>query len=434
MQILNWKELSPKEQKTLLDRPAEAMVERHRVAEIMNQVAAEGDRALAKWTEQFDRVQVSQWQVGREVRARALAEISPPLRQAMANARQNIMSFHTAQKPEKRIVQTQPGVVCEQWPVPIARVGLYIPGGSAPLFSTVLMLAVPAKLAGCGKVVVATPPNANGEVHPAILAACELCGVDEVYAMGGVQAIAALAAGTESVPAVDKIFGPGNAWVTEAKRQVTQWFPQVGVDLPAGPSELFVIADGDADADFVVWDLLSQAEHGADSQVLLVSPSQNLLQAVSQKLAERLDQLERANTVRGALETSRFILCETLTAAVEISNLYAPEHLILQVAEPRRLLSQITNAGSVFIGPWSPESAGDYASGTNHVLPTSGAAKFSGGVSLHSFYKFMTVQELSAEGLRALAPTIEAMAWAEGLECHARATSIRREKLEAKWG
>jgi histidinol dehydrogenase len=428
VKIFKWSSLTQSQQQDFIQRPAEVLIDRAKVTEVMMDVGSRGDSAIREWTRAFDGVQLGSFAVEKEKRTMALAQLDAELRQAMEQAAENIRRFHQAQQPRPHKVETLPGILCEQWPIPIENVGLYVPGGSAPLFSTVLMLAIPARLAGCKNVVVTTPPDRGGEVHPSVLAACELCEVDVVFSVGGIQAIAGLAKGTESIPQVNKIFGPGNAWVTEAKRQVSQIFPRVGVDLPAGPSEVLVVADGQADPEFIVWDLLSQAEHGPDSQVLLLSDSIDLLSKVSERLKEITPQLARAAAVESALKSSRLLLVADMDQAIEVSNNYAPEHLILNTQDARSLLPKVKNAGSVFVGAWSPESAGDYASGTNHVLPTSGAAAYSGGVSLASFYKFMTVQELSADGFMSLAPTIEAMAMAEGLQCHAQASVVRRQK------
>lgn len=355
--------------------------------------------------------------------------ISPDLDRALARAAANIEKFHQAQAVGDLEVMTEPGVLCEQITRPIDRVGIYVPGGTAPLFSTVLMLGIPAKIAGCREIVVATPPQKNGKVHPTILTACERIGIKEVLTLGGVQGIAALAFGSAKTRPVNKIFGPGNAWVTEAKRCVQNICPEIGIDLPAGPSELLVIADETADARVVAWDLLSQAEHGEDSQVILVSNSEQLIYGVLDVLAEVVPSLPRKGFVQRALEGSRAVLCQNLEVAVEISNSYGPEHLIINTKEPRKNLARVRSAGSVFLGPWAAESMGDYASGTNHVLPTSGAAHFTGGVSLSSFLRKITVQSISPEGLGALSQTVETMALSEGLYCHAQAVVERRNKL-----
>ncbi|SQA36665.1 histidinol dehydrogenase HisD [Vibrio harveyi] len=350
------------------------------------------------------------------------------MKNALEQAYENIAKFHKAQKPQPIKVETQPGVVCEQVTRPIQKVGLYIPGGSAPLPSTVLMLGVPAKIAGCRKVVLCSPPPIADE----ILYVAKLCGIDEVYNVGGGQAVAAMAYGTETVSKVDKIFGPGNAYVTEAKRQVSNDFRGAAIDMPAGPSEVLVIADETADPDFIAADLLSQAEHGPDSQVVLVTPSPVLADQVTDAVQRQLKELSRADIAEQALASSLIIIAESLTQSVSISNYYGPEHLIVQTKNPRELLPLLDNAGSIFLGDWSPESAGDYASGTNHVLPTYGYTRTYSSLGLADFSKRMTIQELSADGLKNLAPTVVTMAEAEGLDAHKRAVTIRVEKLAAK--
>ncbi|MEG3695577.1 histidinol dehydrogenase, partial [Vibrio coralliirubri] len=353
------------------------------------------------------------------------ARLTPEMKQALEQAYSNIAKFHEAQKPQPIKVETQPGVVCEQVTRAINTVGLYIPGGSAPLPSTVLMLGVPAQIAGCRKVVLCSPPPIADE----ILYVAKLCKIDEVYNVGGGQAVAAMAYGTESVAKVDKIFGPGNAYVTEAKRQVSNDFRGAAIDMPAGPSEVLVIADETADADFIAADLLSQAEHGPDSQVVLVTPSPVVADQVTEAVQKQLKELSRANIAQQALASSLIIIAESLTQAIAISNFYGPEHLIVQTKNPRELLPLLDNAGSIFLGDWSPESAGDYASGTNHVLPTYGYTKTYSSLGLADFSKRMTVQELTADGLKGLAPTVVTMAEAEGLDAHKRAVTIRVEKL-----
>ena len=355
----------------------------------------------------------------------ACARLTPEMKQALEQAYSNIAKFHEAQKPQPIKVETQPGVVCEQVTRAINTVGLYIPGGSAPLPSTVLVLGVPAQIAGCRKVVLCSPPPIADE----ILYVANLCKIDEVYNVGGGQAVAAMAYGTESVSKVDKIFGPGNAYVTEAKRQVSNDFRGSAIDMPAGPSEVMVIADETADADFIAADLLSQAEHGPDSQVVLVTPSPVIADQVTDAVQKQLKELSRANIAQQALASSLIIIAESITQAIAISNFYGPEHLIVQTKNPRELLPLLDNAGSIFLGDWSPESAGDYASGTNHVLPTYGYTKTYSSLGLADFSKRMTVQELTADGLKGLAPTVVTMAEAEGLDAHKRAVTIRIEKL-----
>lgn len=395
------------------------------VADVIAKVRTQGDAALLELTEKFDRVKPESIRVpSKEINA-ASERLSAEMKQALEQAYSNIAKFHKAQKPQPIKVETQPGVMCEQVTRPIQKVGLYIPGGSAPLPSTVLMLGVPAKIAGCRKVVLCSPPPIADE----ILYVAKLCGIDEVYNVGGGQAVAAMAYGTKSVSKVDKIFGPGNAYVTEAKRQVSNDFRGAAIDMPAGPSEVLVIADETADPDFIAADLLSQAEHGPDSQVVLVTPSPIVADQVTDAVQRQLKALSRADIAQKALASSLIIISESITQAVSISNYYGPEHLIVQTKNPRELLPLLDNAGSIFLGDWSPESAGDYASGTNHVLPTYGYTRTYSSLGLADFSKRMTVQELSAEGLQNLAPTVVTMAEAEGLDAHKRAVTIRVEKL-----
>ncbi len=358
--------------------------------------------------------------------AAAGERLSDELKQAMAAAVKNIETFHNAQQLQAVDVETLPGVRCQQVTRPIASVGLYIPGGSAPLFSTVLMLATPARIAGCQQVVLCSPPPIADE----ILYAAQLCGVKTIFNVGGARAIAALALGTESVPKVDKIFGPGNAYVTEAKRQVSQRLDGAAIDMPAGPSEVLVIADSGANPDFVASDLLSQAEHGPDSQVILLTPDADMGSRVAEAVERQLAALPRAETARVALSASRIIVARDLAQCVAISNQYGPEHLIIQTRQARELVDNITSAGSVFLGDWSPESAGDYASGTNHVLPTYGYTATCSSLGLADFQKRMTVQELSRDGFAALASTIEILAAAERLDAHKNAVTLRVAALK----
>ncbi|SDG73412.1 histidinol dehydrogenase [Vibrio xiamenensis] len=430
MRTVVWQSLSEVQQDSILERPAitEGANITAAVADVIDNVRRNGDQALAELTEKFDKVKPESIRVSSQEIEQASARLSDTMRQALEQAYANISAFHKAQKPQPIKVETQPGVVCELTTRPIQKVGLYIPGGSAPLPSTVLMLGVPAKIAGCHKVVLCSPPPIADE----ILYVAKLCGIDEVYNVGGGQAIAAMAYGTESVTKVDKIFGPGNAYVTEAKRQVSNDFRGAAIDMPAGPSEVLVIADDTAIPEFVAADLLSQAEHGPDSQVVLVTPSPVIADQVRDAVDQQLKQLSRANIAQKALASSLIIIAESLPQAVSISNYYGPEHLIVQTKNPRELLPLLDNAGSVFLGEWSPESAGDYASGTNHVLPTYGYTKTYSSLGLADFSKRMTVQELSAQGLRNLAPTVVTMAEAEGLDAHKRAVTIRVEKLQGE--
>ncbi|EMA2436638.1 histidinol dehydrogenase [Vibrio parahaemolyticus] len=427
MRTVVWQSLSEEQQDAILERPAiaEGANITAAVADVIAKVRTQGDAALLELTEKFDRVKPESIRVpSKEINA-ASERLSAEMKQALEQAYSNIAKFHKAQKPQPIKVETQPGVMCEQVTRPIQKVGLYIPGGSAPLPSTVLMLGVPAKIAGCRKVVLCSPPPIADE----ILYVATLCGIDEVYNVGGGQAVAAMAYGTKSVSKVDKIFGPGNAYVTEAKRQVSNDFRGAAIDMPAGPSEVLVIADETADPDFIAADLLSQAEHGPDSQVVLVTPSPIVADQVTDAVQRQLKALSRADIAQKALASSLIIISESITQAVSISNYYGPEHLIVQTKNPRELLPLLDNAGSIFLGDWSPESAGDYASGTNHVLPTYGYTRTYSSLGLADFSKRMTVQELSAEGLQNLAPTVVTMAEAEGLDAHKRAVTIRVEKL-----
>ncbi|EJU8775775.1 histidinol dehydrogenase [Vibrio parahaemolyticus] len=427
MRTVVWQSLSDEQQDAILERPAiaEGANITAAVADVIAKVRTQGDAALLELTEKFDRVKPESIRVpSKEINA-ASERLSAEMKQALEQAYSNIAKFHKAQKPQPIKVETQPGVMCEQVTRPIQKVGLYIPGGSAPLPSTVLMLGVPAKIAGCRKVVLCSPPPIADE----ILYVAKLCGIDEVYNVGGGQAVAAMAYGTKSVSKVDKIFGPGNAYVTEAKRQVSNDFRGAAIDMPAGPSEVLVIADETADPDFIAADLLSQAEHGPDSQVVLVTPSPIVADQVTDAVQRQLKALSRADIAQKALASSLIIISESITQAVSISNYYGPEHLIVQTKNPRELLPLLDNAGSIFLGDWSPESAGDYASGTNHVLPTYGYTRTYSSLGLADFSKRMTVQELSAEGLQNLAPTVVTMAEAEGLDAHKRAVTIRVEKL-----
>ncbi|MEZ8327393.1 histidinol dehydrogenase [Vibrio splendidus] len=427
MRTVVWQSLSESQQDSVLERPAitEGANITATVSDVIAKVRNGGDAALKELTEKFDRVTPESIRVSSTEIEEACARLTPEMKQALEQAYSNIAKFHEAQKPQPIKVETQPGVVCEQVTRAINTVGLYIPGGSAPLPSTVLMLGVPAQIAGCRKVVLCSPPPIADE----ILYVANLCKIDEVYNVGGAQAVAAMAYGTESVSKVDKIFGPGNAYVTEAKRQVSNDFRGSAIDMPAGPSEVMVIADETADADFIAADLLSQAEHGPDSQVVLVTPSPVIADQVTDAVQKQLKELSRANIAQQALASSLIIIAESITQAIAISNFYGPEHLIVQTKNSRELLPLLDNAGSIFLGDWSPESAGDYASGTNHVLPTYGYTKTYSSLGLADFSKRMTVQELTADGLKGLAPTVVTMAEAEGLDAHKRAVTIRIEKL-----
>ncbi|MEM7371204.1 MAG: histidinol dehydrogenase [Bacteroidota bacterium] len=412
----------------LLARPVVAFAElESRVMPILDAVRQEGDEALKALTSRFDKVQLDQIRVSQAEIQQAESLLDPSLKQAIQQARQNILTFHQSQQASDDKIETMPGVLCWRKNIAIEKVGLYIPGGTAPLFSTVLMLAVPANIAGCEEIVLCTPPDSSGKVHPAILYTASLCGVTTMCKVGGAQAVAAMAYGTSSVPRVYKIFGPGNQYVTMAKQLVAK--EGVAIDLPAGPSELAVVADDTAKPAFVAADLLSQAEHGIDSQVLLVSSSRQLIEQVQEELRLQLPQLPRADIAEKALANSQAILVEDEATAIELINAYAPEHLILAIERDEEVAARITNAGSVFLGNYTPESVGDYASGTNHTLPTNGYARSYSGVSLDSFVKKITFQKLTAEGLQRLGPTVEIMAEAEELIAHKRAVSLRLSAL-----
>ncbi len=393
------------------------------VSAILAEVRNGGDRALRTLTQRIEGRTPERFEVPAGELQAAEKELSTELKEALSAAKSNIEAFHRAQLPGEVRTETMPGVTCLQRAVPIRRVGLYIPGGKAPLFSTVLMLAVPARVAGCREVILCTPARPDGTIAPEIRYAARLCGVDRVFAVGGAQAVAAMAYGTESIPRVDKIFGPGNRYVTKAKQLTGA--NVVAVDLPAGPSEVLVLADETASPAFAAADLLSQAEHGGDSQAVLVCASMEFALATQRAVEEQLRERRRGEIIREALQQSRIIILAERADRIAFSNAYAPEHLILSMEDPWEAASQITDAGSVFIGRWSPESAGDYASGTNHTLPTGGWARAYSGVNTDSFLRKITFQELTREGLERLAPTIETMAEAEGLDAHAAAVRLR---------
>jgi len=433
LRILEWDLLDAAERRTALQRAPQTHEQSlsESVARIIAQVRADGDSALRALTRRFDACELAELAVTPEEFAAAQAQLDPVLKRAIGEARSRIETFHRATAPQPLRVQTAPGVVCERILRPIARVGLYVPAGSAPLPSTALMLGVPAQIAQCPQVFLCTPPRADGGCDPAVLYAAALCGITRVFKLGGAQAIAALAFGTESVTQCDKIFGPGNAWVTEAKRQIAQQADGAAMDLPAGPSEVLIVADTHADADFVAADLLAQAEHGADSQVLLVSDDRRLLEATLHSLYLQLAALPRAEIAVAALAHSRVILTASIDQAIAISNDYAPEHLIVNTATPQCWLEKVENAGSVFLGAWSPEAVGDYCSGTNHVLPTHGHARAWSGVSVASFLKLITVQELTPAGLALIGPCAATLARAERLTAHERAVTRRLQKMAA---
>ena len=428
----DWDALDETSRAALLARPAQAVAQRTRdaVAGLLADVQARGDVALREVTLRFDGVELTAFDVSEEEFAAAHTAVPADLREAMQGAAGRIEAFHRAGMAQPYAVETAPGVVCERVIRPIPRVGLYVPAGSAPLPSTALMLGVPSRLAGCRDVVLCTPPRKDGTADPAVLVAAQLTGVRRVFKLGGAQAIAAMAFGTGSVPKCDKLFGPGNSYVTEAKQQVAQG-GAAAIDMPAGPSEVLVIADAGADAAFVAADLLSQAEHGPDSQVLLLTDDDGLIERVQAELASQLAMLDRADIARQALSSSRLVKVSSLEDAFVISNRYAPEHLIVALREPRAWLDQVEAAGSVFLGDYTPEALGDYCSGTNHVLPTAGAARAYSGVSVASFQNFVSVQSASRAGIAAIGDCALTLARAEGLDAHAHAVAIRLRRAAA---
>jgi len=413
---------------TILARPTIELEEMDEVVnQIFKEVKADGDAALRKYTWFYDRVKVDELAVSQSEIDNSEQLISDELKNAIQFAADNIEKFHKAQEIESKIIETTEGVTCWRKFTPIDKVGLYIPGGSAPLFSTVLMLGIPARIANCKEVILCTPPNKDGKINPAILYACKLVRIKQVFRLGGIQAIGAMALGTESIPKVYKIFGPGNQFVTAAKQTASKL--GVAIDMPAGPSEVLVMADESAIPEFVAADLLSQAEHGPDSQVVLLSWNEQLLDSVQLELAKQLKNISREAIATRALNNSKMILVESSQEALEISNIYGPEHLIVSVKNEDEILNGIQNAGSVFIGNYTPESAGDYASGTNHTLPTNGYAKSFSGVGLGSFMKSITFQKITRKGLENLGPSIEIMAEAEQLEAHKNAVSVRLNRI-----
>ena len=397
------------------------------VRTVLDEVRQEGDAAVKRYEEKFDKVTLANLQVSEAEIEEACELVSEELKQAIRTAKDNIEKFHASQRFTGHKVETTPGVTCWQRAVAIEKVGLYIPGGTAPLFSTVLMLAVPAHIAGCKEIVLCTPPNKEGKVHPAILFAARTAGVSKIVKAGGIQAIAAMAYGTESVPKVYKIFGPGNQYVTAAKQLVS--LKDVAIDMPAGPSEVEVIADETANPDFIAADFLSQAEHGADSQAILVTAAESMVSPVADAISRQLSELSRKEITEKALEHSRIIVLKDEREVIDFTNMYAPEHLIIQTKNYAHIAEQIENAGSVFMSPYTPESAGDYASGTNHTLPTNGYAKAYSGVNLDSFIKKITFQEITAEGIRSLGGTIQVMAGNEQLDAHRNAVTIRLKTI-----
>ena len=419
--ILDWKQV--------LERPTQTVADiESTVVSVFTEVKQDGDSAIKKYTEKFDGVSLDSCIVSTAEINEAEELVSEELKKAIQLAKSNIETFHKAQKTDKVSVQTANGVNCWQEKRPIQKVGLYIPGGTAPLFSTILMLATPANIAGCKEIVLCSPPNKEGKINPAILYAANLCGVTKIYKVGGIQAIAAMTFGTETIPQVYKIFGPGNQFVTVAKQIATKY--GVAIDMPAGPSELLVLADDTANAAFVASDLLSQAEHGTDSQVILVSTSKKMIAAVETEVEKQLAVLPRVEIATQAIANSKLIYIETIETAMQLINEYAPEHFIVCVENEDYVLNTIENAGSVFIGNYTPESAGDYASGTNHTLPTNGYAKQYSGVNLDSFTKSITFQKISKQGIQEIGKAIELMADAEGLQAHKNAVTLRLNSLK----
>ncbi|WP_456423725.1 histidinol dehydrogenase [Lutibacter sp.] len=413
----------------ILQRPTQSIESiEDTVTSIFDDIKRNGDDGVLRYSSIFDGVELTNFYVSKEEIAAAENIVSENLKEAIKNAKQNIEKFHSTQKTSKVVVETVEGVTCWQEKRPIQKVGLYIPGGTAPLFSSVLMLAIPAQIAGCKEIILVTPPNKRGEINPAILYTANLCGITKIIKVGGIQAIASLTFGTETIPKVYKIFGPGNQYVTVAKQLATKF--GVAIDMPAGPSELLVVADESANASFVASDLLSQAEHGVDSQVMLVSTSLQKLEEVEQEIAKQLQKLARKNIAEKAIENSKLLFVETKEIALELINEYGPEHFIICTNNNDFYIEGVQNAGSVFIGNYTPESAGDYASGTNHTLPTNGYAKAYSGVNLDSFLKAITFQKISEKGIQNIGNTIELMAEAEGLDAHKNAVTLRLNSLK----
>ena len=430
--ILNWSSLSAEQRRNALRRPTQpdSGALEDRVREIVREVRERGDAAVLEFTRRFDGVALQAIGVSPAEFAAAETALGPEQRQAVDRAIANVRHFHEAQIGAQLHVETAPGVVCEQQSRPIDAVGLYVPAGVAPLPSAAIMLAVPARIAGCPTRIICTPPRRDGTADPAVLTIANLCGVRRVFKVGGAQAIAAMAYGTPTVPKVDKIFGPGNAWVTAAKLQVANDPEGAALDLPAGPSEVLVIADAGARAEFVAADLLAQAEHSVDAQAVLVTTCGALAEATAAEIEAQMRRLGRADTLRKSIEHARLFVVDTVDTAIELSNAYAPEHLILQVGGARDWLPRVRNAGSVFLGTWTPETMGDYCTGANHVLPTYGFARAYSGLSLHDFQKRMTIQEVTADGLRGLGPTAITLAALEGLDAHANAVRVRLAHLD----
>ena len=415
-----------------IQRPVENLVDlEERVAFVLREVRRRGDAAIREFTRQFDRMELEDFRATPAELEAAAGQLSDRFKEALATAERNIRLFHQTQwRANGQEVETTAGITCWRQAVPIEKIGIYIPGGSAPLFSTVLMLGVPASIAGCPNVYLFTPPRKDGTIHPAILYAAQLTGITNIFKIGGAQAIAAMAFGTESVPKVDKIFGPGNAFVTEAKRQVAAL--GVSIDMPAGPSEVFIVADENAPAEFVAADLLAQAEHSEESQVILATPSESLARRTIAEVRLQMRDLPRKTIIEKSMEKSAFIVTRSLDEALDLANAYAPEHLILMVERPRKLVERVRNAGSVFLGNYTPEALGDYASGTNHVLPTYGYTRAYSGISVDDFVKWIYFQKATEEGILNLGPVVEELAREEKLEAHVRSIAIRLKKLKRR--
>ena len=434
MRILDWESLSAGERRAALARPVQAARDETEALarEVIANVRAGGDEALRAYSRRFDGAELQSLAVSAEEFSQAERALTAEQRSALERAIDNVDGFHRAQRPDGMALETMPGVRCERVIRPISAVGLYVPAGSAPLPSAVVMLAVPARIADCPRRLLCTPPRRDGRANPAVLVAARLCGIESVFKVGGAQAIAAMAYGTETIPKVDKIFGPGNAWVTAAKQAVAADPAGAACDMPAGPSEVLVVADDGARAEFVAADLLAQAEHDTQAQAILLTPSRALAAEVAAAIESQTRALSRRAILQQSLASSRCIIVQDLESALEVANEYAPEHLLLEVREPRRWLEKVTSAGSVFLGAWSPEPMGDYCSGTNHVLPTYGYARAYSGLSVLDFVKRITVQELSPEGLRALGPVAVTLARLEGLDAHAGAVTRRLAALASK--
>ncbi|MBJ89547.1 MAG: histidinol dehydrogenase [Woeseia sp.] len=432
IEITNWDDLSSRERNNILKRPiivSKTEIKR-KVRKIIETVRTNGDLALRELTKQYDKAEINSFRVSPKELAKAKLQINTEQLEAIKLAIANIKAFHAEQLPQPVDLETMPGVRTQRITHPIDAVGLYVPAGNAPLPSTAIMLSVPAKIAGCPTKIMCTPPRRDGTADPAVITAASIAGVNDIYKIGGAQAIAAMAYGTETIPKVNKVFGPGNSWVTEAKTQVSNDSDGAAIDMPAGPSEVLVIADEDASPPFIASDLLSQAEHGIDSQVVLISTCPDLASQVVKEIQQRLRKLSRNKIASQSIKGSLILITEDLESAITISNRYAPEHLILHVTSPRKLLPDIRNAGSIFLGKWSPESVGDYCSGTNHVLPTDGHARNQDGLSVEQFTRYMTVQELTSEGLELIGNAVITLANLEGLDAHAEAVKCRLKAIE----